>query len=383
MSGSAVGEYAVHIKSFASGDIVAGAPCRVELGKLIPRVLEGKHAHLAGFLLVGTVQADFVAATMPGAMPGYLFLTAIKDINLEARSHKFIIGAVDGYDLYCDSMMRHGEYPVALPSDKADADAANATQEISLLYRCDNPAAPPSQRDDGCIPVALLALTDGGDSVLTFNIANTFDGFAGATIDGFNSLQVFAIVKLFDEIRLPTPHQLRFDSTPNDTSMFYPAGPCEYAVLNTRRTSEATPLYGRDQAVDNIHLTIGDSTLYAGKSDTQLVHAYRLLRQGQGRLGNTDNNPSATAPPYLPLFAASYAQYRTKMCRGPVKVLIGTRSNNTTQRILYRDLGVHNGPVGTAWAQALGIPLAHRPAVKGDKPGKGAGAAHMLDAKLG
>lgn len=373
-----IGEYSKLVRAFTAAEAPGGRILRIPLGDL-PREIAGQPVFLAGLRFRGTVLMDTNVA-MVGNMPGYELLTVLRNIRLTAGGHDFL-SLVDGYHCYLDTQMRCGEYPVALPADVPDATASGVSAVVDIVVRCDDPTAPASQRDDGCIPIAMLAQyqDNQGNNALQVQVGNNFDGFGNVTITSF-AFEVTAILKTFPQLRVPTPWQLRYDITNELTSLITPFGPIDYLVLANRANTAGT--YARDHSgFDGLYLTVGNDEIWSGETVQRLVDYYGGSRLGSNAGVNGQVLTRAT-PEIVPLLSPSTGQFRTKKPAGRMKFRAATRSAHTYQHLVWREAGQHNEKTLKDFADALGLPRDFDADPKGAKHGKGMAAAMGLDLKV-
>lgn len=362
-------------QSSGISETAAGKPVRIPLGD-IPSSIEGYVTHVAGFLLRAKVRYDAVAVTMPAAMPAYLLDAAVRSVRLESEGHAFLEN-VDGVDIKLDHVVRTGTDGTNLTyANIADGDATDQLVDIEIVCRLDNPAAEGPARWDGIVPVALLDHKSSSNNVLSFQVASTFDGFPGVSIDGFTECEVFALCVSADQPRMPSPHRLRYVQSVERTLPINVVGAAEYLLINTRDNGSTwvpTPANFGD-----LSLTAGNSLLWAGRSATELGYQAQIQR-GQ-RPG--DALKTGVLTEWLTPYVQAPGTMRTKMLKGRVLIQTGTRNNYSDTRVLYRETGVHNTQLQTRWLNRLGIRGEARRQAANTAPGKGRGAAHFLDHKV-
>ncbi len=340
-------EVPIFLRTFTAAETASGRGIlRAELGD-VPLVRAGLEAHLAWIRIDATVKAAAVAATMPAAMPGRQWYTAIRAIRLESELHAFL-RSVDGLDVVDDHALRFGYDFETVPADLADADAAAATQAISMVYRFNDPSKSHPFHMDGLVPLRLFGGRDGRNA-LSFEVAPTLDGFPGVTVTDLGAMTITLGVVYLRKLRVPSPSELYTATTSERALRLDSVGRLQYLVIRDRKKS-ASDFSADEIDYSGLDLTIGGEGVWSGRTAPELAKAFNTQRRGPGI-----DQISTTAPPFVPVIFPSLRSLRSKLTKGRVVVNIGTRSVHTETRILVRDTGRHRTDLARRWMSILGI----------------------------
>lgn len=335
----------------APGTIVAGNTYTAKCTKL-KNAIQGRPNHAILMLVKFTVLYQVAQAA---TIPGFLLATALKSIYLKSAGHAFIKG-LDGEDLAFLSALRYGTYIRTLPQDVAHVGAAaDQTVDVEVVIPIANFGGQPGTEDDGAIPVRMLDETK-GENGLSFEVAASFDGLADVTIDEIQNVEITAITKPLDHLRVPTPWRMRTYSEVQTDFRVRIDGRSISSVIRDRKLAAGTPSSPPDHSgYDGIELVLNDTAIFNSRSAADLA----LMHNLQAPIGASLLDEAA--PSYLPISVAQPGTKRSKMDSGVIQVVLQTRNDSaaaalTKSRLLVHETGRSSHSVTHKFLQELGAP---------------------------
>lgn len=325
-----------------------GVPVQVRFDAIPARDRMGRYAHLAGIRFVGDGQWDTVAAQMTAAYTGYNQLGMLTNIQLRDGSDWKYIDGLDGRDLRDDQLFRTGSFVVADPTDLADDDQTDLTNEIDLMYvwaRMDGARV----ARDGLIPLSEMRKPN---AALEFTVGSAIPGApAGVTWDGFTGgIDVYALVVYRDRpVSDAKWHLSTYSSDELAGRAPHAARLTEY--LAVRHTPQDT---GAQDNSDYGALTVqvGGTTVKSALSATECAKANDFVaRLNPEHQGFADLDLGAT--PEV-TFLLEPAADKGMMAHGSVSYRF-TRSTHTTTRYLHRTWRAAKRSERMSVAQGAGI----------------------------